>query len=179
MQKIIITLLLQILLLTGCETPRTYYQAKKDPFIMTNYQAVDALIASTGKQRNLSSNAPVLVANLVNTDALGESSSLGKIIAEQVQGRLAQHGYAVSEMKLRSQLFVKNAQGDLLPSPEVVQLSMLNHAQAIVLGTYAVANNFVYVSLKMVGSDNVILGAHDYTLPRSDDMRALLKKPCC
>lgn len=143
-------------------------------FIQTNYQVADALSDSANQRRELSKTTPILVATLVNIDSLTESSRLGRIISEQLQARLSQHGYAVVELKIRGNLFVKQDQGELLLSREIKDITTSHKAQAVVVGTYAVASNNVFINLKVVGTDNIIIGTYDYMLEIDADTRAML-----
>ncbi len=45
------------------------------------------------------------------------------------------------------------------------------------VGTYAVASKYVYVSLKVIGDDNNALGATDYALPMNRNVWKLLQQP--
>ena len=165
-------------LLTACGSSLPYLEAKSDPFIKTNYQATDALIASANSAGHaMPPDMTMLVATLVNLDSLTESSRLGRVISEQVQARLTQRGYLVIEMKLRGQVFIKKDQGELLLSREVQDLRKIHNAEAVVVGTYTVAKDYAYVNLKIIGSDNVAIGAHDYTLPLDRNIRSMLKQP--
>lgn len=165
-----------VLSLAGCASDLTYLDARIDPFISTNYKAADALDYSVKfGGHEMPKDATLMVATLVNVDSLGESSRLGRTISEQVQARLTHHGYKVIELKLRGSLFVKKEQGELLLSREVQDLRADHKAQAVVVGTYSVAKQFVYVNLKMVDTDNLAVGAYDYTLPLDRNVRALLK----
>lgn len=165
-------------LLDGCTNELTYLDAKIDPFISTNYKAVDAMVDSVKtSNRSFPADATVMVGTLVNVDSLSESSRLGRTVAEQVQARLTQRGYRVIELKLRGSLFIKKDQGELLLSREVQDLRETHRAEAVVVGTYSVANQFVYVNLKMVDANNLTVGAHDYTLPLDRNVRTLLKNP--
>ncbi len=152
--------------------PSINYQMS--PFIRANYQAADALSTSANQRREIPKQVPILVATLVNIDSLTESSRLGRIISEQLQARLAQHGYSVVELKLRDNLFVKQDQGELLLSREIKDITTSHKAQAVVVGTYAVASNSVFINLKMVGNDNILLGSHDYSLEVNPDTKAML-----
>jgi len=165
-----------LMLLAGCANDLTYLDAKVDPFIATNYKATDALVDSvkTGGH-GLPADATIMVATLVSIDALDESSRLGRTISEQVQAKLTQRGYKVIELKLRGQIFMKKDQGELLLSREVHDLQASHHAEAVVVGTYSVAKQFIYVNLKMVDANSLAVGAHDYTLPLDRNVRSLLK----
>jgi hypothetical protein len=61
-------------------------------------------------------------------------------------------------------------------SRELQDLRKTHSAEAVVVGTYTLARNYVYVNLKMIGPDNVALGAHNYALPLDRNVRALLNK---
>jgi len=164
------------LLLAGCLASAPYQEARNDPFIQTNYQATDALIASISPTHDFPSDATMLVATLVELDSLTESSALGRSISEQVQARLTQRGYSVIEMKLRGQMVMKKNQGELMLSRELQDLRKTHQAEAVVVGTYTLAKNFVYINLKMINADNVAIGAHSYALPLDRNVRAMLNK---
>lgn len=162
--------------MTACAVSPQSQQANRSPsdFIKTNYDAADALSKSALQRRDLSSSTPILVATLVSIDSLTESSRLGRIISEQLQSRLSQLGYSVVELKIRGNLFVKQDQGELLLSREIKDITTSHKAQAVVVGTYAVANNNIFINLKVVGADNIILGTYDYMLAIDPDTRAML-----
>lgn len=187
MRRIILTLAIAtISMLSACTTtsqqsvvassgaPSINFQ--KNAFIRANYQAADALSASANIHREMPKQVPILVATLVNIDSLTESSRLGRIISEQLQARLSQHGYSVVELKLRGNLFVKQDQGVLLLSREIKDITTNHKAQAVVVGTYAVANNHIFINLKVVGNDNILLGSYDYSLDMDADTKAMLAK---
>lgn len=136
-----------------------------------SYQATDALLQTVA----LDTVQPVLVATLVNVDQLTESSRLGRIVAEQIAGRMVQRGVRVTEIRLRDAVGLQREQGQLLLSRELREVSQAHHAQAVVVGTYAVSSRQVFVSLKMVRPEgNAVIAAHDYALGLDDDVRALL-----
>ncbi|WP_027995686.1 FlgO family outer membrane protein [Simplicispira psychrophila] len=139
--------------------------------LLANYHAVDVLLqgAVLDPQRS------VLVATLVNVDRLGESSRLGRIFSEQIAGRLVQRGVPVTELKLRESVFLQPHQGELLLSRQLSEVSQQHDAQAVVVGTYAVSAQTLYVSLKLVNPvGNTVVAASDYALPMDENVRALL-----
>jgi TolB-like protein len=142
--------------------------------IATSHQAVDKLLASMQPGKVLDHRQPLLVASLVNVDTLN-SSRLGRTMAEQIGSRLATHGYAVVEMKLRDTVFVKQGEGEMLLSREVKEISRNQQAQGVLVGTYAQSLNNVYVTLKLISvADGQILAAHDFVLPIDSEVRSLL-----
>ncbi|GAB1410404.1 FlgO family outer membrane protein [Desulfovibrionales bacterium] len=182
-RSLLFLLSLALIVLGGCEAstgrlaqqPKepTYKDAAKTELIKTNYAATDKLLKSL--KRPLDPSLPLVVATLVNIDELTESSRLGRLVSEQIGARLSAHNYQVVELKLRGDIFVKQTEGELLLSREVKNI-MLNHkAQAVVVGTYSEAKNFLYLNIKIVSVlDNTIIGAHDYVLPIDKNIRHLL-----
>ena len=89
--------------------------------------------------------------------------------------RFVQGGYRVIEVKLRSQIYMKRNEGELILTREVRDIARQHNARAIVAGTYAESADRVFVNMKVVELDsNVVLGAVDYQLDRDALVRSLL-----
>lgn len=181
MKKFII-LISSLLLISGCvssfqqvsASEPTYNDAANSKFVQENYKAVDMLVASLTRQ--LDNRIPLIVSTIVNIDELTESSRLGRTISEQIGSRLTNIGIQVVELKLRSNIFVKRSEGELMLSREVSEVMKNHRAQAVIVGTYSVANNFVYINLKIVSNfDNVVIAAYDYILPVDRNVSSLLR----
>ena len=140
-----------------------------------NHNAADGLLdTATPRLPKLS---PVLVASFVNLDALNESSTFGRVVAEQITSRLKQRGYTIIEMKLRTNVFIKEGSGEFLLSRELTEISTKHDAQAVVVGTYAVAADKVYLTTRLVNAkDSCVISSYDYAIPISDDVLKLLLK---
>ena len=156
-------LLSMVFLISGCASEPTYEAAADSQFIKANYAAAEALAKSV--KVPLDKSAPIIVATLVNIDNLGSSSTLGRIVSEQLVSKLSSVGYTVKEVKLRGTLFVKSSEGEFLLSRELKEISASHNAQAVVVGTYSDAGDYVYLNLKLIDTHNVVIGAHDYALP--------------
>ena len=86
------------------------------------------------------------MASFVNVNNLEESSSFGRIIAEQITSRFTQLGHKVIELKLRqNSIFIKEGQGEFILSRDVHELSKTYNASAVVVGTYADGGDRLYV----------------------------------
>lgn len=181
MMRSIKALFLPILLsgLFGCTTtPREPEAVSVEEYIARTYAAVDHLLAQVDRrQGSLVASDPIIVATVVNIDELTESSRLGRSISEQVAARLTQRGHKVIELKLRGNLFVQRSQGELLLSRELKDISLSHRAQAVVVGTYSSAKQFIHVNLKLVSGDTQhALAATDYGLPLDANTRAMLPR---
>ena len=169
---------LSAICLTGCAG--YYYGEKYGPtlslspnpdMVGSSYAAADALLQNAP----LDPRAPVLVATLVDLDHLGASSRFGRVVSEQIAGRLTQRGLPVPELRLRESVALVPQEGALLLSRELREVSRAHAAQAVVVGTYAVSSRQVFVSLKLVRPEgNVTIAAHDYALVLDDELRSLL-----
>lgn len=139
-----------------------------------NQAAAAALILSSVSK--IKNDDPILNATIVNIDNLEKSSTLGRLISEQINGAFAQSGYKMIELKLRESVYIKRNEGELMLSREISDLAASHKVQAVIVGTYAVAYNNVYINLKMVDSrTSYVMGVHDYTLPIDQNVRELLR----
>lgn len=153
----------------------TWEQATNSPLISANYRAADMLLAQTRK--TLSAEQPLLMATVVSIDALEKSSTLGRLISEQVAGRFTQAGYRMVEMKFGNAIYMKRDQGALMLTREIDNLAKTHDAQAVIVGTYGESNDFVFVNLKVIQpTTNVVLAVHDYVMPLDASMRSLLRR---
>jgi len=189
---IYVTLASASLLLTACETtPKvstlsepTYEQAQNNAFSVANYNAVGELMKRYPAAPAMATNAadggtgaPFIIATLVNIDQLEQSSTLGRLISEQVASRMSQLGYGVLELKVRNGVYMKRNEGELLLTREIKEVASTHNAQAVIVGTYAESSNMVYVNLKVVNpASNLILAAYDYALPLDKQIHSLIRK---
>ncbi len=166
--------LLLLTALTACTaTGPTYRDAETSGFTQANYAAVDKLIAAPAI--SIDKNVPLLVATVVNIDSMNQSSRFGRLISEQIATRLTQLGFNVVEMKLRNNVYIREGAGELLLSRDVRDLSKNYNAQVVVVGNYAIAAGYAYLTLKAVSAtDNRVVGAVNYLLPLTENNKALL-----
>ncbi|MDM8558236.1 FlgO family outer membrane protein [Candidatus Parabeggiatoa sp. HSG14] len=174
MMKSIFTLLyasLLCVLMAGCT-----HTVKDKDLVHASYGAADGLL--NGVEDKFFRKQPILVASFVNVDNLQQSSTFGRMIAEQISSRLAQHNYKVIEMKLRTDsVFVRAQTGEFLLSREVYEISSKHDAYSVVVGTYGASKETVYVTAKLLRvRDGIILSSYDYSLPLGPDTKKMLRK---
>lgn len=168
-------------LLSACNTlpqsestaPATYEAAAQSAFIGSSRKAVDDMVQGLSMEHL--EQAPVLVATIVNVNDLARTAPLGRTLSEIYASQLANKGFNVKELKLRGDVYVKEGTGELLLSRELRDIAK-NHSAALVLvGTYSQAQQFTYLSLKLVRtSDSRIVRSNDYALPNDRDVQRLL-----
>ena len=163
-----------VALVAGCASGGPSYEAAENSqLIKANYNAVDKLLSASAI--HVDKNTPMLVATLVNIDNLTQSSRFGRLISEQVATRLTQSGFNVTEMKLRSNVYIREDTGELLLSRDVRDLSKNHNAQVVVVGNYAVSAGYAYITLKIVAvADNRVVSAVNYVLPLNETNQAML-----
>ncbi len=153
----------------------TQAQAAAHPLIAANYAAASSLLDRA--QGKLGDGEPLLIATVVNIDALDRSSTLGRLISEQVSARFTLAGQRVIEMKFRNHVYMARDQGELMLTREIRDIATSHSAQAVVVGTYALSSETVFVNLKLIHPDtNVALAVHDYALPLDDVTRSMLRQ---
>ncbi len=153
----------------------TWEQAANNPLVPANYRAADVLLAQI--RPTVSNGQPLITATVVSIDALDKSSTLGRLISEQVAGRFTQAGYQMIEMKFGNSVYMKRDQGELMLTREISNLARSHNAQAVVVGTYGESNDYVFVNLKVIQPNtNVVMAVHDYVMPLDSSMRSLLRR---
>lgn len=150
----------------------------------TNYKAADSLINNLnwnlfwGKVKiKLSKDAPILVASFVDLDDLSESSAFGRVVAEQIASRFNQKDYTTIEVKLGSNVFIKERSGEFVLSREMEQIGIKHRAQAVIVGTYSIGSKRIYLTARVINvSDGRVLASHDYKARIDlDTLKMLLK----
>lgn len=165
------------LLLGACSTTRedtNYTSVSANAFVAANYRAADALaLQLRGK---LLDDKPLIMATLVNIDALEQTSMLGRLVSEQLSTRLAQGGMKMLEMKLRNSVYLKRGQGELMLTREIGDVASAHNAQAVVVGSYAETREAVFINVKVIQpTTNLVLAGHDYVLAKEGTVRSMLQ----
>jgi len=178
--KIKLGLLASLLLFMGCVQNYQYhspkYNEEKQDIIDISYKAADVLIDNLSV--NISKATPLMVTSFANIDNLEESSTLGRLLAEQIGSRMSQKGYSVVEIKLgQDSLFIKERTGEFILSRKLDNISSEFNAYYVVVGTYSVGGASVYVSARIVRvSDNLIVSSSDFKLQSDSDVYELVQK---
>jgi TolB-like protein len=165
----VLALLGLLLVLTSCAARKTEPLRVEwnGDLVSSSYAIADCLEARL--TQNLRRDDPIIVASFVNVNDLENSSTLGRIVAEQIASRFAQKNYHVIEMKLRRKsVFIQEGKGEYLLSRDIKELSSDHQAGAVIVGTYAKGFDRLYLSARIVRpTDNVVIAACDSGLPMS------------
>lgn len=172
-----IVVLCAVVLVTGCAHQQGGLSAGSkvhaSTFIQANYLAAESLQRQLGADYG---RATLLTATLVNIDSLGSSSTLGRLVSEQVSARFTQGGYRMVEMKFQNNVYMARDQGELMLTREVHELASDYEAQAVIVGTYGESRDYVLINLKVVEPrTNHVLAVYDYSLPIDENVRVMLR----
>ena len=75
---------------------------------------------------------------------------------------------------MRQGLAVKEGVGQLVLSRDTLKISHSQGAQAVIAGTYTVAEKRIYVNLRLLrAADGRVVAAHDFAVDRGSDARYL------
>ncbi|GAB2800125.1 hypothetical protein GCM10027040_29600 [Halomonas shantousis] len=166
-----------VALATGCSTT-THAPAKRDSDVDILEQVENAATDLVTHTHALQPDRTVIAATFVNIDNLQQSSTLGRTLSEMFASALVRSGVSVIEVKMRDSLFIQEDTGELMLSRDIHRLSASHDAQAILIGTYAQGDTYAYVNARIVrASDNMILGATNFTLPMNRNVRSMLPTP--
>ncbi|MCF7977933.1 MAG: hypothetical protein K9L82_07935 [Chromatiaceae bacterium] len=167
------------LLLIGCipstnrNPPVTYYQNVQPANLSA--EITDAAKRLISVQPELAQYSPMIASTFVDINNLRASSTFGRISSELFASALSQAGIRMREVKMRDSLFVEEKLGELILTREVQRLNAAYSANSILMGTYAVGSNRVYISARVVNTkDSMVLATADLSLPLDNNLRAML-----
>ncbi|MBL0719243.1 hypothetical protein JI742_05000 [Piscinibacter sp. Jin2] len=145
-----------------------------DDLTRSNEQAADEL-ATAWRQSGFGFTETVLISSLVALDDLKKSSPLGRLVAEQVAGRLAQHGLGVKEVRLREGLVIRADQGELMLSRDAAELARQHQAHVALIGAYTRSREATRITLRLVRLDDArVIAAANYVVKVDERTDALL-----
>ncbi|WP_252107305.1 MULTISPECIES: FlgO family outer membrane protein [unclassified Halomonas] len=165
-----------VLLMAGCAgmNQRGPTPALPEPDLSElAHEAAARMVASNPDMTRYS---PMIAATFVSIDNLTQSSTFGRISSEIMASALAQQGMQVREVKMRDSMFVEENVGELILSRQVQRLGAQSNARSILMGTYAQAQNYIYVSTRVVrAGDAMVLATADFKLPINNNTLSLLE----
>lgn len=108
----------------------------------------------------------VAVSTFVSLDNLYATSSLGRFLGEQMLSTLQQAGLEVVEVRKTPGMMVSPYHGEYALSRSMDEINLVQQAQAVVVGTYAVAGQEIFVNARLLrNDDNRVLSSASMVLP--------------
>jgi hypothetical protein len=151
------------LLLQGCEaatslTAGTYLNKKfneKPPLTLTGYNYAAADMIASQSRYMISKQTVFETVPLVNIGEKPIGGGLGRVIVDQVGTRFTQLGYQV------------------VPDSTLTGKRAPNGKGGVIGGTYAIVGKKILVNLRLQEVGGKLLGAYDYEIPISREVREL------
>ncbi|HEX9714710.1 MAG TPA: FlgO family outer membrane protein [Desulfurivibrionaceae bacterium] len=123
-----------------------------------------ALIANAGEV--VADEYVVAVSTFVTLDNLYATSSFGRFLGEQLLSTLQQSGLEVTEVRKTPGMMVSPHHGEYALSRSMDEIGLVQEAQAVVAGTYAVAGQEIFVNARLLrNDDNRVLSSASMVLP--------------
>ena len=124
----------------------------------------------------MGSEGGILTTSFVDMNNFEETSPFGRIAAQQVGSRIGQYGFRVLEPRLADTLVLERQNGEFMLTRDARRVLTAEYdANAVLVGCYSNAGGSVFVSARVVRlSDNAIMGAYEYYLPRDAEVGSLL-----
>jgi len=108
---------------------------------------------------------PIFITTPVNNDNLKSSSSFARSLQNSIGAEFVRQGFAVNEIKLRGNVIINQGEGEFMLSRDLMELKEKQRAQAIVVGTYTLADRVMYLSIRLVRpGDSAILAVYEKRL---------------
>lgn len=124
----------------------------------------------------LSRQQTIISTSIADLNDIEHSSGLGRLLGEQLAARFTQRGYTVVEVKFRDNILVQEQNGEFMLSRRLDAIQNEHAAEYVCAGTYSVAHDQVFVSLKLLKDNGVVLASHVLTLPLGPNVEALLNE---
>lgn len=101
---------------------------------------------------------PIAVTTFVDIDNLYQSSTFGRILAEQLISELSMRGYNVIEIRMSDAVQIMENEGELGLSRHPEVLRAHQSLSGLVVGTYAHSSDRVYLNARLIdpASSNII-----------------------
>ncbi len=115
------------------------------------------------------------VSTFVDLNYLYRTSPLGRYLAEQLMGELQRAGYQVVEIRKTDAILIKKKFGEYSLSRELDEIANHTSANIILVGTYIVKGNYVFINARLVSTDSgMVASSAMKIIPNNKFMRSML-----
>lgn len=119
---------------------------------------------------------PIGVTTFVNIDDLYASSTFGRMVGEQLMSELAMKGFDVVELRHADALQFLDTGGEFALSREPRAVRSHRNLAAVVVGTYVVSPDRVYVNARLVEpSTSLVLSAGSVEMSKTRELAKMLR----
>lgn len=166
----------------GC-SPRYHDMPEYWPIPMKEYDnygpgrfKTALLAAQIDRHYRSSAPGPIGVTTFVNIDDLYASSTFGRMVGEQLMSELAMKGFDVVELRHADALQFLDTSGEFALSRDVRAVRGHRNLAAVVVGTYTVSPERVYVNARLIEpSTSLVLSAGSVEMSKTRELAKLLR----
>ncbi|MFN8388882.1 MAG: FlgO family outer membrane protein [Bdellovibrionota bacterium] len=121
-------------------------------------------------------NGPIAVTTFVDIDNLYESSTFGRLLAEQMMTELTMRGYNVIELRQAEAMQIMFDRGEFSLSRDIATLKKNQDISAIVVGTYTASPLRVYLNARLIDpSTSMVASVGSVEMTRTPEISKLLR----
>ena len=142
------------------------------------YGAAEKLLVQLKQEHYVDPSHPIIVTTMVDVNDLTRSSTFGRESSQLILSKLSQGGYLVRDVTFMHVLDIKPETGEMVLSRDAQRLSHDFGAQAVVVGTYAVGGDYIYLNIRMLdAASGSAIGSADVAIPRDHDTTPMVSAP--
>jgi TolB-like protein len=130
----------------------------------------DQLARNLDKRMNYE---PVVVTSFVNLDNLKETSSFGRLIAEDLIHELQVRGWKVFDIRLAKDIIVK-PEGEFSITRDIRNIRNFYKVNGVITGTYTISSNGVIVNARLIDAKSGLIVSTAQTVISLEDISPLL-----
>lgn len=169
-----LSLVMMVTVLAGCMSGKTVRVEDAKVDLAAEAGAAGSALITSAVQK-MTPARTILATSFVNIDDLQYSSTFGRLMGDTIAGDLVGRGFNVTEVRLRESLFMQPRIGEFMLSRELRNVGAAHDAQAVLVGTYAVGGEYVYVNARLVSvTTSQVLSSYDFRVPLNRDIRKML-----
>lgn len=121
-------------------------------------------------------NGPIAVTTFVDIDNLYETSTFGRLLAEQMMSELTMRGYNVIELRQAEAMQIMFDRGEFGLSRDMATLKKHQDVSAIVVGTYTASPVRVYLNTRLIDpSSSLVASVGSVEMARTPEISRLLR----
>jgi len=121
-------------------------------------------------------NGPIAITTFVDIDNLYESSTFGRLLAEQMMSELTMRGYNVIELRQAEAMQIMFDRGEFGLSRDIATLKKHQDISSIVVGTYTTSPERIYVNCRVIDpSSSLVASVGSVEMARTPEISKLLR----
>ena len=159
--------------LSSTKTDKRLIPAEEGTELSLRVRELVAELLATSREP-VAGELQVAVATFVHLDQLYETSAMGRYISEQMLHELQRAGVDVVEVRMMPSMKISQSHGEYVLSRDMGELSFLHEVDAVVAGTYTVADGQIFVNGRLLAVQSGKILATGSTVFEVDPVSAAL-----